>query len=252
MLSKNKIKEIARFSSKKYREQEALFIGEGDKLVKELLPVFTCHTLLAEENWIAANKPQAKEVIAVTEDELKKVSLQKAPQHVFALFAQPQHDLNNALQNLKSRLSLALDGIQDPGNMGTILRIADWFGIQDIFCSKDCVEIFNPKTIQATMGAIARVRCFEVDLQAFIQEQKNKLPIYGTFLSGTTIYDEALSNSGIIVMGNEGKGISPEIEGLISKKLLIPNYPKNHETSESLNVGVATAIICSEFRRRQI
>jgi TrmH family RNA methyltransferase len=147
------------------------------------------------------------------------------------------------------KLSLVLDGIQDPGNMGTIVRVADWFGIEDIICSPDTADIYNPKTVQATMGAIARVKVHYTNLKDFLQKH-NHLPIYGTFLEGKNIYCESLSENGFIVMGNEGNGIRPETEKAINRKLFIPSFPFEREASESLNVGVATGIICGEFRRR--
>jgi TrmH family RNA methyltransferase len=149
---------------------------------------------------------------------------------------------------LDGKLSLALDTVQDPGNLGTIIRIADWFGIEHVLCSKETVEVYNPKVVQATMGALARVSVHYVDLVEVLKE--TSLPVYGTFLEGEDIYGEALSAEGVIVMGNEGNGVSEEVKKLVSRKLYIPNFPKGRETSESLNVAVATAITCAEFRRR--
>jgi TrmH family RNA methyltransferase len=156
------------------------------------------------------------------------------------------------IESISKQISLALDEIQDPGNLGTIVRIADWFGIKDIFCSINSCDAYNPKTVQATMGAIGRVKIHYIDLLSFIQKANKHMPVFGTFLNGTNIYTEKLSPNGIIVMGNEGNGISHEIEQLIDNKLFIPNFPLGEKTSESLNVATATAIICSEFRRRMI
>ncbi len=248
-LSKNKIKELTAYSVKKYRDKDGVFIAEGTKLVNEFLPVFNCKLLAATAEWIEENKPKAQEVIAVTDNELKKISQLTTPQQVFALFEQPSFVIPANWNS--TELSLALDDIQDPGNMGTILRIADWFGISTVFCSEHCVDIFNPKTVQATMGALGRVKVFRVDLPAFLYEQKKKgIPVFGTFLNGATIYGENLSKQGIIVMGNEGKGISAAVEETITNRLFIPHFPADKATSESLNVAVATAIVCSEFRRR--
>ena len=144
---------------------------------------------------------------------------------------------------------LALDTVQDPGNLGTIVRIADWFGIRDIVCSETCADIYNPKTVQATMGALARVRVHYTSLADFLR-QIHPSPVYGTFLEGNDIYREELSGNGVIVMGNEGNGISEAIKPFVERKLYIPNYPPDTETSESLNVAIATAITCAEFRRR--
>lgn len=248
MLSKNKIKEIARYSSKKHRDEDAVFIAEGPKLVGELLNIFACKTLLATDSWLAKNKPADCETIICTEEELKKVSLLKSPQSVFAIFKKPQQEFNQ--NDIKDKLCLALDDIQDPGNMGTILRIADWYGIEHIFCSMHCADVFNPKTVQATMGAIGRVKVFQVDLANFLSEQKQHMPIYGTFLDGENMYAKSLSKAGIIVMGNEGNGISSDVGLHVNERLFIPNYPADSQSSESLNVGVATAVICAEFRRQ--
>jgi TrmH family RNA methyltransferase len=140
--------------------------------------------------------------------------------------------------------------VQDPGNLGTIIRLADWFGIEHIFCSQGTVDVYNPKVIQATMGAMARVQLHYVDLPALITSLHKDIPVYGTFLDGNDMYGEPLSGNGLIVMGNEGNGISEEVSRLINRRLYIPNYPQERETSESLNVATATAIICAEFRRR--
>ena len=149
------------------------------------------------------------------------------------------------------KLSLALDGIQDPGNMGTIIRIADWFGIENIYCSIDTVDCWSPKVVQATMGSIARVNIYYINLPAFIDKVPNDCPIYTTLLTGCNIYNQKLSQNGIIVMGNEGKGISEELRQKVNKSLYIPNYSLKESSAESLNVAVATAIICAEFRRNR-
>jgi TrmH family RNA methyltransferase len=144
---------------------------------------------------------------------------------------------------------LALDRVQNPGNLGTIIRLADWFGISDIICSEDTADCFNPKVVQATMGAILRVHVHYINLAAWLKNQHDT-KIYGTFLEGENIYSAQLDKSGVIVMGNEGQGISAEVAATVSHKLLIPPYPADRSGSESLNVAVATAVICSEFRRR--
>ena len=174
--------------------------------------------------------------------------ISRSPQSVWALFERKNYQLD--FTAIEQTLSIALDGVQDPGNLGTIIRIADWFGIENIICSPNCVDLYNPKVVQATMGAIARVKVHYTELPQLINAMKN-LPIYGTFLEGEFIYDTPLSNKGIIVMGSEGTGISKEVGQLVNKKLFIPSYPPNRTTSESLNVAVATSIICSEFRRRK-
>lgn len=164
-------------------------------------------------------------------------------------FDQPHYKFDADVAN--NSLCLALDDVQDPGNLGTIVRIADWFGIEHIFCSNGTADIYNPKTVQATMGAIARVKLHYCNLSDFIGKASEKnIPIFGTFLNGENIYTQPLPKNGIIIMGNEGNGISEQIAQKVSHRLLIPNYPQGCETSESLNVAVATAIVCAEFRRR--
>ncbi|MBK3517141.1 TrmH family RNA methyltransferase [Carboxylicivirga marina] len=252
MLSKNKQKFILSLSRKKVREQNEVFVAEGHKLVSDLLSAgCDVDTIIATDSWLNENKTltnNCHEIIDSSTDELKKVSQLKSPPSVIAVFNQNKKPLN--IEHLKTQLSIFLDEIQDPGNLGTIIRLADWFGIKNIICSKNCADVYNAKTIQSTMGAISRVNVHYVDTLAFFQDFQNlKLPIYGTFLDGDNIYEESLTSNGLIVMGNEGKGISTEVERHISSRLLIPPYPDNASTSESLNVSVATAIICAEFRR---
>ena len=249
-LSRNRIKYIQSLKSKKQRDIHGTFVAEGMKLVTDLLSTCRCQFLVGLPDVIDSfgKCPRVESIIKVDEADLKKTSLLKTPPHIVGVFYQPEHTYD--LSGLKSELSLALDAIQDPGNMGTIIRLADWFGITRVFCSRDTNDIYNPKTVQATMGAIARVEVHYVDLEDFLGSQLN-IPIYGTFLDGKSIYDEPLSSNGIIVMGNEGKGIRHELETLITRRLFIPSYPPENRTSESLNVAMATAIVCSEFRRRK-
>lgn len=249
MISKNKLKYIRSLKEKKYRSQYGTFIAEGNKMVAELLGCMRCQLLIATQEFLStANLSQAEEIEEVSDSQLAQISLQKNPQQAFAVFYQPAADDNI---DISGQLVLALDGVQDPGNMGTIVRLADWYGIRHIFCTHDTADIYNPKVVQATMGAIARVNTHYVDLASFLR-QNNKIPTYGTLLDGENIYRQEITSDGIIVMGNEGNGIRPEIEKLITRKLFIPNYPPEHETSESLNVAIATAIICAEFRRRSL
>ncbi|MEI7501856.1 MAG: RNA methyltransferase [Paludibacter sp.] len=249
MISKPKIKLIASLSQKKFRDEQGLFIAEGTKLVLDLAPSFRCVLLVANEDWLSEHRTiTADEIIDVDETELKKISNQKSPQGVLAIFEKAKYTYS--IDDLNQKLNLALDDVQDPGNLGTILRIADWFGITNVFCSEHTADAYNPKTVQATMGALARVKVHVVNLPDFLKSCNDKLPIYGTFMDGENIYSKTLSQQGIIVMGNEGNGISSEIEKFVSERLLIPNYPIGQATSESLNVGVATALVCGEFRRR--
>ncbi len=248
MLSKNKIKYIRSLELKKNRKEEKVFVAEGHKLVGDLMGHFPCRLLVGTAGWFSSHPDcHADEMIEVEQEELSRASLQKTPQEVLAIFEQPVYESDSKV--ISESLCLALDNVQDPGNLGTIVRLADWFGIEDIFCSAGTVDIFNPKTVQATMGAIARVRVHYCDLPELISSLKG-IPVYGTFLNGNVIYSETLSASGLIVMGNEGNGVSTEVEALINKRLYIPNYPHERETSESLNVAIATAVVCAEFRRR--
>lgn len=246
MISKNQIKFIRSLELKKNRKSESLFVAEGPKVIEELLKLKTPHTIIATKEWID-NNPKISNVIEVSERELESASLLKTPQQVLALFAieTTEQDLN--IDN--NKLYLALDGIQDPGNLGTIIRIADWFGIDTIYCSNETVDVYNPKVIQATMGSIARVKVVYTDLCSLISNLSDEMPVYGTFLDGSDIYQNELTPNGIIVMGNEGKGITKELKSLITNKLLIPSFSIG-DTAESLNVAIATAITCSEFKRR--
>ncbi|MDD3321143.1 MAG: RNA methyltransferase [Paludibacter sp.] len=249
MLSKNKIKFISGLSQKKFRDETGLFIAEGTKLVTDLSTAFECLILVATVEWLNTNPTiNTLELIEVTENELHKISNQKTQQGVIAVFKKLEYSWST--NDVSNKLNLALEDVQDPGNLGTIIRIADWFGISDIFCSEHSADVYNPKTVQATMGALARVKVHSVNLKDFLSAFPSTMPVYGTFMDGKNIYNSSLSPKGIIVMGNEGKGISQEIEKLVSERLLIPNFPIGQKTSESLNVGVATALVCGEFRRR--
>ena len=252
MLSKAKIKFIQSLEQKKKRREMGLFVAEGPKVVGDLLPYFNCHLIVATNTWLAKNQGvKAEEIIEATDDDLRKASFLKTPQEVLALFALPTAtaDINVPSQEL----CLALDDVQDPGNLGTIIRLADWFGIKHIYCSIGTTDAFSPKTVQASMGAVARVSVHYVNLAEFLPAVKTAhptIPLYGTFLEGNNIYHEQLSAHGIIIMGNEGNGISPTTAQMVTHKLFIPNYPEGCATSESLNVAIATAITCAEFRRR--
>ena len=194
--------------------------------------------------------PPADEVAEATEEELRRASSQKSPQGVLAVLRKPADTPD---PNAPARdLCLALDDVQDPGNLGTIVRVADWFGLRDVFCSRHSADVYGAKTVQATMGALARVRVHYVDLPALLARCREAgLPVYGTFMDGDSLYAaDGLEARGVIVMGNEGNGISPEVGRLVSHRLAIPSYPPGKPTCESLNVGVAAAIVCAEFRRR--
>ena len=236
MISKNQLKAVRQLEMKKYRTREGLFVAEGPKVVGDLLRCgFRPAMLFATAEW------KGSDAQLVTDDELRKLSFLQHPQQVLAVFPIP--DVQPAAP--KSQLALVLDGVQDPGNLGTIIRIADWFGIATIFCSEDTADAWNPKVVQATMGSIARVQIVYCDLQQLLKD--TTLPVYGTLLDGNNIYEQELKPEGYIVMGNEGNGISAPIRQLVTHRLLIPSFRPG---AESLNVAIATAITCSEFRRR--
>lgn len=256
MISKNRLKYVRSLEMKKYRKAEGVFVAEGHKLVGDLLDVFECKYLAATSEWLSANaawvdrqRRSSVEVDEVTDEELKRASFQETPQQVLAVFKQLTYEVD-VNEVARKQLCLVLDDVQNPGNLGTIVRLADWFGIEHIFCSKGCADIYNPKTVQATMGGIARVRVHEADLPELLSRLDKDIPVYGTFLDGENIYGKELENRGLIVMGNEGKGVSKEVAAFVTERLYIPNYPEGRETSESLNVAIATAIVCAEFRRR--
>ena len=268
-ISKNQIKFIRQLEQKKFRRREGLFVAEGTKVVGDLLAHYQPHSLFATQEWLVQHSSHlslpTSHLYPVTDDELRRLSFLQHPQQVLALFPiplstdisltsplDPRPLATNGTQEpspLTSELSLALDGIQDPGNLGTIIRIADWFGIRDIYCSEDTVDAWNPKVVQATMGSIARVNIKYISLSDLIDLLPTDFPVYGTLLDGENIYTQALTPYGLIVMGNEGNGISPEIRQRVNHRLLIPSY-RQDDTAESLNVAIATAITCSEFRRR--
>lgn len=254
MLSKNKQKLIRSLDRKKNRDAEGLFLAEGPKLVTELLAHFRCRLLVGEPAVLSKVPFEANAVaerVEVTAEELARVSLQRAPQGVLAVFEKPQQVAAQSLLSVAGRsLCLALDGVQDPGNVGTIVRIADWWGIEHVICSHDTADVFAPKTVQSTMGALGRVGVHYTDLPAWLDELPAGTPVYGTLLDGDNLYDSELTPHGIIVMGNEGNGLSSAVRERVSHRLLIPSFPPDRPTSESLNVAVATAVTCAEFRRR--
>lgn len=251
MISKARIKWIKSLEMRKYRLQHNAFVAEGPKLVGELLPYSTPLYIAATKEWLDANYQIVKllncPIDKVSREELERASLLRTPQSVLAVMPIPDRKLG--ISSLQSQLVIALDSVQDPGNLGTILRIADWFGIRQVLCSEGTADTFNPKCVQSSMGALARVKVCYCNLSETLE--KVQMPVYGTFLDGTDIYREELTPNGIIVMGNEGNGISEDVARLVNRRLYVPNYPKGSVTTESLNVAVATGIVCAEFRRRQ-
>ena len=250
MISKNQIKFIRQLEMKKFRSRESLFVAEGPKVVGDLLRRYKAKAIYATDEWNPADSISVSSVERITDEELCRISFLQHPQQVLALFPIPKTDSSSVVSHLTSSLSLALDGIQDPGNLGTIIRIADWFGIDTIYCSEDTADAYNPKVVQATMGSLARVNIFYIKLESLLDGLPEDFPVYGTLLDGEDIYRQSLSSRGIIVMGNEGNGISPVIRTKINHRLLIPAF-RTGDSAESLNVAIATAITCSEFRRRQ-
>ncbi len=240
MLSKGQIKLINSLSQKKYRQKNALFVAEGIKVIKELLNSnFELERLFSEADlfFTENNKMQLLEA-----NELKKITKLATPQTALALFKIPQKK-----QTITEDFIVALDGVRDPGNLGTIIRLCDWFGVKQLLCSKDTVDCYNEKVVQATMGSIARVEVIYGDLAEEIS--KLDLPVFGTFMNGENIYESSLSSKGILVLGNEANGISDEIKQLSKHQISIPQFGETKNT-ESLNVATATAILLSEFKRR--
>ena len=248
MITKARIKQIRGLERKKCRLAEGLFVAEGPKLVGELLQTSRPVYVAAMAEWLRDNESHLHGVSTdvVSAEELQRASLLQHPQQVLALFPIPKSQVRLA-DVAERELVLALDGVQDPGNLGTIVRLADWFGIRHVFCSHDSADVFNPKATQATMGALARVAVHYINLPDQLRLVGS--PVYGTFLDGQNIYEQQLSSCGVIVMGNEGRGITQETAALVSHRLFIPPYPAHRTTVESLNVAIATAIVCAEFRR---
>jgi len=240
MVSKNQIKLISGLHQKKQRSTNQLFFAEGVKVIQELLQSnFELEHLYTTQNDFETVESSKRTLI--NEQELKKISALTTPNSCLAVFKIP---VENKI--IETGLILALDDIRDPGNLGTILRLCDWFGIKQIICSKETVDIYNPKVVQATMGSIARVNVNYVDLETFLSQ--TELPVFGTFMNGDNIYQSALPQNGIIIMGNEANGISTEIEKMVKIRLTIPRFGELQKT-ESLNVATATGIILSEFKR---
>ncbi|MGJ8592122.1 MAG: TrmH family RNA methyltransferase [Aquaticitalea sp.] len=240
MLTKNQIKLITSLSQKKFRNQHQLFLVEGKKGVEEFLNSgFELHHLFATKNEFQVEERQHT---LIKEAELKKISTLKNPNTVLGLFKMPEPKSVET-----SKLILALDDVRDPGNLGTIIRLCDWFGIEHMVCSEATVDCYNPKVVQATMGSLTRVSIHYLDLEAFLKSTEGTK--FGAFMEGKNIYNSSLPESGILVMGNEANGISSKIEALIDQKISIPRFGSLKST-ESLNVATATAILLSEFRRR--
>ena len=242
---------VASLDDPRVRDAEGLFAAEGTKCVLDTAGAFDCRWIFATAAWLEAHGHAidgSADVTAVKRADLERMSHLSTPPQVIAVYERPVYDITPA--DIAGHLVIALDRVQDPGNLGTVMRVADWFGIDTILCSHDTVDCFNPKVVQATMGAISRVKAVYVDLPEFLAQCGQ--PVYGTFLDGDDIYGSPLGDSGIIVMGNEGRGISDAVARYVDRRLYIPSFPVSRPTSESLNVGMATAITVAEFRRRQL
>lgn len=242
-LSKSQIKLITSLKQKKYRQQHGFFVVEGIKTINELLNShIQLHALYTTERFLTNDTLEIfdKEVL-ISEADLKRISFLTTPNKALAIFKIP---VTKPIDT--NELIVALDDVRDPGNLGTIIRLCDWFGINDLVCSHETVDCFNPKVIQATMGSITRVNVTYVDLPSFLSE--TNVPIFGTFMDGENVYNKTLPKKGILVLGNEANGISNVITELVTEKLAIPRFG-NIQATESLNVATATAILLSEFRR---
>jgi RNA methyltransferase, TrmH family len=253
MISKNSIKLIKSLANKKNRIKENLFLVEGDKMVTEVLDSkFVVEKLYATNSFIIKNKSKIKNqkvVTEVTREDIDKASLMKNPQNSFALCTLPVE--KELPIKIDSDLSIYLDEIQDPGNLGTIIRICDWFGIEHLFCSPKTADLFNPKVIQSSMGSLCRVNVWYTAFEHVLElASKSEMTVLGTFLNGENIYTHKFPFRVLVVMGNEGNGISADIENMIDTRVKIPEFNKYDNSAESLNVSVATAIICSEFKRQ--
>jgi TrmH family RNA methyltransferase len=240
MVSKNQIKLITSLQQKKFRQLHKLFIAEGVKVIQELLDSnFELEHLFVTESIFEKINKDSKSLIS--DAELKKISCLATPNNCLALFVIPADELPTA-----NGLIVALDAVRDPGNLGTIIRLCDWFGVAQLWCNEQTVDLYNPKVVQATMGSLARVKVHYLDLEK--QIQNTNFPVFGTFMDGENIYQKQLPNEGILILGNEANGISGAIEKLVSERLSIPRFG-NLQKTESLNVATATAIFLSEFKR---
>lgn len=255
MPGRNIIKFIASLKHKKYRQHHRLFIIEGEKMVDELsCSGFGIHSVYATGKWLrehgSVTSPRNFPVYEISEQELSRVSSLSTPNKVLAVVHTPSREV--AAEDLTGSLALVLDNIQDPGNLGTLVRSADWFGIDNIILSSGSAEVTSPKVVQATMGSILRVNTYYTDLPSFLKSPEiSKLPVYGAFTVAPELYSVQLENRGLIVLGNESHGISGEIEKLVTRRFSIPSFPGHQDSAESLNVAVAGSIIISEFRRRE-
>jgi len=234
MILKSDIKFIKSLAQKRYRDENSVFIAEGEKIVNEALASsYTVDSVFYKDD--------------IGDDAMSRISLLSTPSPVLAVVKMKRPEADSVYDF--SKLHFALDSVRDPGNLGTIIRISDWFGIDTIFASDDTVDVYNPKVVQASMGSIFRVNVRYGELSAILSSFKGNAPVYGTFLSAKSIYETKLSKNGVIVLGSESHGISAKIEDIVDQKILIPQYPVDSQRAESLNVAISAAIVASEFRR---
>lgn len=239
MVSKKQIKLITSLQQKKYRDKHDLFFVEGTKVIHEFYEAgWEIYAIFSTEklNFVSENR-----VTLISEMELKKLSVLITPNKALAVFKLPKQK-----PFISVEFSVALDGVRDPGNLGTIIRLCDWFGVESLLCSEDTVDCFNPKVVQASMGSLARVAVRYLDLESYFEN--NQLPVFGAFMEGVNVYEEKLPHQAILLMGNESNGISSKLGKYLSKKISIPQFGNHHKT-ESLNVAMATSILLSEFYR---
>lgn len=254
MLSKNKARLVISLQKKKTREEEGLYVIEGDKIVREFLASgIPMKLLVAKPEFIksipSAYIPKSCEIAEASFEDLRQISTMKTPHNALAVVIMPENRLD--ITETLDDLCVALEYVQDPGNLGTIIRAAGWFGIRNIICSHDCVDVYNPKVIQASMGALLHVNVFYHDLKDLLKEAPGrKISVYGAVLEGESIYESELNNKGVILLGNESKGISVDLAPYITDRIMIPGFSVAKPGMDSLNVGMAASIVFSEFRRR--
>lgn len=253
MVSKSKTNYVLSLQKKKVRNDEGLFVIEGDKIVKDFLSAkVRLKILFAVPEFISDLTPATKgyidEIEPVSYEELRKLSSLKTPHNALAVIPVFKKKFDSS--DLNNGLSVALDFVQDPGNLGTIIRSAAWFGIKNIYCSEDCVDVYNPKVIQASMGAILHVNIFYTGLEKLLKgANENKIKVYGAVVDGESVYSKKLDNNGIILLGNESRGISEDLFPFITDRLMIPKFNEAKAVIDSLNVSMAASVIFSEFRR---
>ena len=248
-ITNSQIKFIASLSQKKNREESHCFVAEGTKCVRDTWNHFNCRMIVATRSWYEqfGHSGHIDRIVFANKQQMQRMSQFTTAAGVIAVYDIPEYDIDES--EVRSNLNVILDNVQDPGNLGTIIRLADWYGIRNIFCTRNTVDVYNHKVVQATMGAISHIKVHYCDIEALLGRFEG-IPVYGTFLDGDNIYKTALENCGFVIFGNEGNGISARLSALVGHRLHIPSFTKGAEAPESLNVGIAAAITISEFRRR--